>query len=476
MKFRCRSCFVHFVCPILLFLFFCFFERNSAKKNVFFVFSSFPSSSPHLEPTLGRVRHVVLATALPGGHVGIAGVATSAAGRAHGPARVAGAAVRDVAVEGLETRSDTVAVLGRRALLDLREGVDTSAQRRLRGEHTGHCALLRLRRLRHEGRVEQDAVLGRRLLVLERAEEGLLGAEDLHRRGRVLGERQEAAGLLDQARADVLADHRRQVGGDGLHAVAEVGRELLAVLVRRHDLVAQTCDVVDVLVRDLRTHRHNRGLADTRGDLLADDAGEVRLGGLVAGAHGEDDLGVLDVVAEDLAELGEVPAVPFLGAHGVLVELLVKVVEEADGLHNHHVDLVGREAELVAVHVVGETQRRLVHLLLGDIADEVVHVGADEAHDVEDLIAVDDVDADLSLDGLAELRVQHAQLLRDADVDVLLEELLQRLAELTGDDSGGGLKGLLRGLELMEGLELGLRLVDDANEGVAGREFGESEH
>lgn len=57
-----------------------------------------------------------------------------------------------------------------------------------------------------------------------------------------------------------------------------------------------------------------------------------------------------------LGEFWEVPAVPFLDAHGVGVQLLVEHIERCDGLDDHGVDLVGREAQLVSRQGMGKTK------------------------------------------------------------------------------------------------------------------------
>ena len=52
----------------------------------------------------------------------------------------------------------------------------------------------------------------------------------------------------------------------------------------------------------------------------------------------------------------EVPSVPLLHPHGVRVDLLVELVEEADGLYHHRVHLVRREFELVPRQGVAESE------------------------------------------------------------------------------------------------------------------------
>ena len=148
--------------------------------------------------------------------------------------------------------------------------------------------------------------------------------------------------------------------------------------------------------------------------------------GLVAGLHRERDLGVLDVVGDDLAELGEVPAVPLARAHRVLIEFLVEVVEQGDCLDDHLVDLVGGVAQLEAVHIVREAMRRLVHLLLRHGLEDRVNVLADAAHDADRLLAVDDRDAELFFYNFAELEVRDGEGL-DALREVVFKNFLSGL-------------------------------------------------
>lgn len=67
-------------------------------------------------------------------------------------------------------------------------------------------------------------------LGLERAEESLLSTEDLHRRGRLLGEVDQRPRVRDEPRAHEFPDHDGQVRRDGLHAAAEVVGQLQPVL------------------------------------------------------------------------------------------------------------------------------------------------------------------------------------------------------------------------------------------------------
>lgn len=48
---------------------------------------------------------------------------------------------------------------------------------------------------------------------------------------------------------------------------------------------------------------------------------------------------VLDVVSDDFGHLGKMPPVPLTHAHGICVQLLVQIIQQSNGLHNHGVHL-----------------------------------------------------------------------------------------------------------------------------------------
>lgn len=61
-------------------------------------------------------------------------------------------------------------------------------------------------------------------------------------------------------------------------------------------------------------------------------------------------LGVDDVISCNFSQLREVPSVPLLQSHGIVVELFVKIFEEGDSLDDHSVDLIRGEGELITGH------------------------------------------------------------------------------------------------------------------------------
>ncbi|KAL1836320.1 hypothetical protein VTK73DRAFT_5092 [Phialemonium thermophilum] len=290
------------------------------------------------------------------------------------------------------------------------QGVHADAQGHLGGELAGDLALVLAGGLADQRGVVDEAVLGGGVLGLEGAEQGLLGAQDLDGAAGVLGQVHQRAGVGDQAGADQVADQLGQVGGDGLHAVLQVAGQVVAVLGVLDDLLGEQLDVLEVLVGDLGAHADVGGGLDGGLDGLLQE-GEVGGGGVGAHAHGQDDLGVQQVAREDLGQLGEVPAVPLAYAHGVGVELLVQVVEQGDGVHDHDVDLVGRELELVARQRVRQAQRHLLEVLGQHARDQVGEVGADGAEQVVGRRVGDGLDVEVGQldDGVAQLLLGHGQ-------------------------------------------------------------------
>ena len=67
----------------------------------------------------------------------------------------------------------------------------------------------------------------------------------------MLGEGEQRACMCDQARTDELADHDREVGGNGIHAVLEVVVELGAVLADGDNLLCKMANVQKIEIADL---------------------------------------------------------------------------------------------------------------------------------------------------------------------------------------------------------------------------------
>lgn len=263
-----------------------------------------------------------------------------------------------------------------------------------------------------------ETELGGVALGLEGAEQGLLGAEDLQRRGRVLGQVGQGAGLLDEAGGDDLADEGGQVGRDGAHLVDQVGVQGAAVLGKLDDATSKGRDVGHVDVRDLATHG-DLGLGeDLLGLLLVliDQGRElVQLvlveGGLVANVQRE--AGVCQVVRGNGVQLGKVPAVPLADLLREEVDALVEVVEGGNGADDVVVVLVHVELDLATGVGVAETELGALDVSLLETLEQLGGVQADATEQVgDDLGSVASLALDareLGLDGTGEVLVGQAE-------------------------------------------------------------------
>ena len=220
---------------------------------------------------------------------------------------------------------------------------------------------------KEEGRthVVDKSVLGSVALGLERAEEGLLGTEDLNGRGGVLGQVGEGSSVADEASSDRVADEGGEVGRDETHLLAEVKLEALAVGEEVDDAGGKVGNVEVVDGGDVGSHRGACGVEDIARErvVVLEDLGKaverlLRKRRLVADEL--DHARVLVVVGDEADEFGEVPAVPLAHAHRERVDVLVELVEECDRLDDHVVRAVHVELHLGARVGVSKSDRKSV--------------------------------------------------------------------------------------------------------------------
>jgi len=98
------------------------------------------------------------------------------------------------------------------------------------------------------------------VLGFESAEKGLLGAQDLHCRCRVLRQVEQRASVRDQPRSNKLTHQDGEVGRNCGHAILQVIEELYPVFGQRYHLLGQLADVVNIFLANFGSHRNNRRL------------------------------------------------------------------------------------------------------------------------------------------------------------------------------------------------------------------------
>lgn len=169
-------------------------------------------------------------------------------------------------------------------------------------------------------------------------------------------------------------------------------------------------------------------------------------------ADGFDHLGVDEVVGDDLAELGEVPAEPFAQAHHVVVDLFVEVVEQRDGLDDHDVDFLGGELERVPGEPVSKSEGHLAELLFREALDESGELAANAAKELIGDLCGDTVESELFVKEFAELLVLDSDLVLDIlGNDVFLEEFREFFGYFSLDEFAGDEQGLRGVPEALEG-------------------------
>jgi len=253
------------------------------------------------------------------------------------------------------------------------------------------------------------------VLGLERTEQRLLGTENLDGGTGRLSEVHKRTGVGDEAGTDKLTNESSQVRCKSLHTRGEVCAEVLAMLGEVDDLLGESAGGLQILLGDLGTHTDLSSGLDGGLNLLRQNARQISVLGVCAETHLEDNLGVGEVVVQDPGKLREVPAIPFLDAHSVCVQLLVKDVETGNGLDNHSIDLVRRKLELVTGEGVRKTQAGRVHLGGDQVRDERGHMLSDSTVDILGRGVGDGLDREARelRDGVGELGVgdSHCRLL-----------------------------------------------------------------
>ena len=151
------------------------------------------------------------------------------------------------------------------------------------------------------------------------------------------------------------------------------------------------------------------------------------------------------------------PSIPLLDTHGISVDLLIQLVEKADSLDDHGVDLIGRELELVPGKRMGQTELHSTEIgttnatgLVIAGLHELVHVAADATEKLRGLGVVNDAARKLVLDARGQSLVSDGEAFPALLLQLLLEEGFQGLVHLTLDASRGsrnGIGGVRKGLE-----------------------------
>lgn len=233
----------------------------------------------------------------------------------------------------------------------------------------------------------QQTILGSVALGLQGAEERLLGAKDLNRRGRVLGQVGQAAGMRDQPSTDDFAYQGSQVGSDDAHLGHQVVVKRLAVLGELDDSRGEGSDILHVSFGDLLTHAVLGGINDVLGNalIILDKGSQImqallRQRLLVLDEKGH--LSITLIVGDNLDQLGEVPRVPLAHTHRESVDGLVELVQNGNSLDDVVVVTLHRELDLGTRVSVTKTQLGSAHITLTELLQQLVGMETDPTEQI----------------------------------------------------------------------------------------------
>ncbi|KAH3670021.1 hypothetical protein OGATHE_002834 [Ogataea polymorpha] len=161
----------------------------------------------------------------------------------------------------------------------------------------------------------------------------------------------------NQSSSNKFTNQRGQIRRNSLHSRRQVVRQLFSVSSKLNNLLCQGLDVAQIVLSDLGSHRNLCSSLDLGLNLLGQDLAEVGAGSIRSYTHCQNNSGKGHGINNNLGQFWKMPSVPFFTPHGIGIKLFVQVIKQSNGLHNHHIHLVGTELELVSANGVSQTKR-----------------------------------------------------------------------------------------------------------------------
>jgi len=220
-------------------------------------------------------------------------------------------------------------------------------------------------------------------------------------------------------------------------------------------LVSKSENELFVLFSDFGTHRHLSGFLNVGFDIIRNFFAQVNIGSLCSDTDESDNLGVHHVVLNDGAQFWEVEPVPFSESHHVVIDFLVQVLVEGNGLDDHGINLIGGELQFESTESVGKTHGHFSQSFGGQTVDQTGDVESDASHELEDSIAGVSFDFQVIGDQLGSLFVGDGELILNFLGDnILLQELLQGFGHLSIEELDSSTEDVLGVFTRLKSLEL----------------------
>lgn len=144
---------------------------------------------------------------------------------------------------------------------------------------------------------------------------------------------------------------------------------------------------------------------------------------------------------------------PFTGSHQIVVQFFVQIVEKALCLHNHRINFVWREFQLVAWQRMGQTKSHGGHLFLWQTGQQTIALRPNASQKLLYFAAGHALQVQFLFDRIAQLGIGHHQLGLNIFRNQFLQCLFQRFRNFALDcccGSGQCFCGIFEFLEMLQ--------------------------
>jgi hypothetical protein len=300
--------------------------------------------------------------------------------------------------------------------------------------------------------VVDQTVLWRIFFGFQSSEESFFGSENLNGGSWVFGQVDQVTGVGDQSGADEFTNEKGQIWSDGLHSVFEVFVEFCSVFGQLNDSIGEVVNGEKIFVRDFATHGELSGVFELFFDVFWKDSGKIGFFGGFSETHGSHDSSVGEVISNDFGHFWKMPSVPFPHPHHHVVKLFVQIVQQANRLNDHSIDLIWRKLQLVPGQTMRQTKSHTGGFVGGNtVSSQIGQMLSNDSHEFRGSVVENALNRVLFFDQLSEFSIGDHEFFGGVD---FLQKFLQRFRDFGFDQSGGALEGfggVSNRLEFFEG-------------------------
>mmetsp|Transcript_31742 Transcript_31742/g.49650 ORF Transcript_31742/g.49650 Transcript_31742/m.49650 type:complete len:279 (+) Transcript_31742:516-1352(+) len=222
--------------------------------------------------------------------------------------------------------------------------------------------------------------------------------------------------MRNQTSSNSISNKGLQVGSNIVHLFSEVFFNFSSVSVHGDDTFGEVANIDEINRGDVLAHGRLDGGEDLFGEngvhgdffkTVTDIVSEA-----VFGLDNVGNLGIQNVVLDDLGKFRVMVGVPLSHTHREGVDVFVQLVKKGNGLGDHVVSAVNVELDLTTRVTVTKTQLSLFEVPILQNFDSFMEVEANRSQDLENSLVLDAVDARAGiLDSTTQLLLRNTQLI-----------------------------------------------------------------